>query len=58
MTCRRKQPWPYERFVRAAEDYDEVGFARRHKGFRLKQWEQFVDVLSTLRKSGSGLQIV
>ena len=38
----------YERFVRAAEDHDEVGFARRQKRFLLQQWERFVDMFSKL----------
>jgi hypothetical protein len=36
----------YERFVRAAEDRDEVGFARRHKKFLLEQWGRFGDLFS------------
>jgi hypothetical protein len=36
----------YERFVWDAEDYDEVGFARRHK--RFQQWELFVDLFSKI----------
>jgi hypothetical protein len=39
----------YERFVRAAEDYDEVGFARRHKRFLIQQWDRFVEMFSTVR---------
>ncbi len=41
-------PVAYERFVRAAEDYEEVGFARRHKRFTLRHWERFVDMFSKL----------
>jgi hypothetical protein len=39
----------YERFVRVAEDYDEVGFARRHKRFMQQQWERFVEMFSKLQ---------
>lgn len=38
----------YERFVRAAEEKDEVGFARRHKRFLQQQWERFVEMFSKL----------
>ena len=41
-------PVAYERFVRTAEDYDEVGFARRHKRFLVQQWDRFVDMFSKL----------
>lgn len=37
------------RFIRAAEERDEVGFARRHKRrFLLQQWERSVDMFSKL----------
>jgi hypothetical protein len=46
-------PVAYERFVRAAEEKDEVGFARRHKCFLLRQWERFVEMFSKLSSLGS-----
>jgi hypothetical protein len=38
----------YERFVRQAEERDEVGFARRHKQFFLAEWQHFVELFPGL----------
>jgi hypothetical protein len=40
----------YARFVLRAAERDALGFARRHKGLFMQEWEHFVDLFPDLKR--------